>query len=728
VRRAIVVTGLLLAACRNVPGDVQPLSVSLSVAPTALDLGSVYVQATASGTLHVVSTGTAAETVTVTLPQGPFSTPAGPTFAVEPGADVAIPVVFAPTAAGSASATAHVAWDEGSADVALSGQGLAWPACAPEAQCQAAAFDPDAGVCVRTPLGDGAACDAGLDCLQDAQCLGGQCLGAPRDCNDDNACTLDACVPGQGCVHQDESGQCTGTDPCQIYYCDPTHGCASETAPNGTPCSNDESCQTAKICVLGQCIGTPVPDGFPCKLWWEPCVNDAECHGGKCDSPTADAEQPGQLRWSWPPVLDAGAQIPRYTSIAVAAADELGNSYLTASPGSYADPEVASLASLDSCGNLRWQNASWLGVQQLLLDGQELVFLDPASNHLVALFRDTGQVLWNVDLLPALIGGGDGGSALPAVVTLSDLALSPKGPIYVSGVLTYDVGADLQPQPFLAAVLADGTVAWAKLLPPENVTSFGSPLVADLDGNAYVYADVECDAICLFAPDAGGPGPALWSYDPAGNSRFALPLGTTEPVLAVGTDRIVEVSTASIWALDGGSLESVRPTPFSGPPSAVLDGAGDMFIAGIAGDFAPTGAVAAFDGTTPLWTTPIANAGPFLFPALGQGQLFVATWSYCEVCDQPSNIGQSKLLALSTADGGQLWSVTLSPVLYGLEPPGSALTLTNTADLLFDTIGGTVDAYFAGQQRPPPDAPWSRWRGSYANQASSAPPPQPSGL
>ncbi|MHB8417428.1 MAG: PQQ-binding-like beta-propeller repeat protein [Myxococcales bacterium] len=702
MRRDMVGFCLALAACRSAPGSVQPLTVALSVSPASLDLGAVYVQATARAAVAVRSSGTAWETVTVTVPAGPFAVTGGPTFSVPPGAAIAIPIAFAPGTPGPAAASAHLGWDEGSADVALAGEGLAWPDCSPGAPCETAAFDPDSGVCVRARAGDGTACDAGASCLQDTRCLAGQCVGVPRDCDDHDACTADGCVPGQGCVHQDQSASCTGTDPCQIYACDPARGCVSSTAPNGTPCSTHESCQTAEICVLGQCLGTPVPDGFPCALWWEPCVSDAACHGGACHSPTADAEQPGQLRWSWQP--DGG---PYPMSLSVTAADELGDSYLAAGPQDGQPVSgVMDLASLDACGRLRWENPSWRGVTQLLLDGQELVFIDPATNHLVALFRDSGQPLWQLDLAPALLGRSDGG-APPAIVSLADLALSPKGPLYVSGLLTFEVGADLPPRPFLAAVLADGTVAWTELLPPAEMSAFGSPLVADLAGNAYVYADFQ---------GADG-GPAVLSYDPQGQARFALPLATDSPILAVGSDRLVESQTGAVWALDGGSLGSLDDAGFAFGSSALVDGRGTVFV-----DTNGAGLLAFQDGN-PLWTDAFGLANSSF--VLGAGQLFAASVGWpCDLCDQPAYLGS--LAGFDAATGNQLWSTPVEPYDYPY-PNGwfQTLTLTNTANLVI-SLDGVVRAYFAGQQRPPPDAPWSRFRGSDANQASAAPPAQPS--
>ncbi|HUB07063.1 MAG TPA: choice-of-anchor D domain-containing protein [Myxococcales bacterium] len=689
---------VLLGGCHGSSGTVQPLTEQLAISPASLDLGSAWVDGTATGTILVKSSGTAEVTIQATLSSGPFSLRGGPAFSVEPGATSSIPVLFSPTAAGPASATVTLTWDEGSAPVALTGTGLAWPACPAAGPCARSVFDPDAGACAGAPLADGTACDAGLDCLQSGVCQAGACLGQPLDCDDANACTLDYCVPGQGCVHQPQSA-CTGSDPCQIYACDPAQGCVSSPAPNGTPCASSESCQTATICLQGQCIGTPVPDGIPCKLWWEPCVSDATCQAGACDSPTADAEQPGQLRWRWQP--DAGGAITPST------VDELGNVYLAAAGGNPLQncPEClgancpwecgnasADLASLDACGRLRWESPAYPGVTQMLLDGEELVLID-AFGDLTALFRDTGQLLWQLDLsrwVPPVPGADE--EMLPSVA-ISDLALSPSGPIYVSGIGFDGSGGAW---PFLAAILPDGNLDWFQTVSPGGAApaAFGTPLVADRSGNAYFFS--------------GDPlHPSILSYDPGGNPRFSLPIATGTPVLAAGADRLVEVVTGDEWALDGGYLGAMVQGPTDLAPQVLIDGQGTIFTAGSSSWAGGQLELFAAGGATPLWQTPWSDPGDPCGLALGEGQIF----------------GQaSELTAFDAASGNVLWTAPTANL--DAAPGPLTLTLTATANLILSP-GSAVFAYFAGKQRPPADAPWSRWRGNAANQASSAAPAQP---
>jgi len=103
-----------------------------------------------------------------------------------------------------------------------------------------------------------------------------------------------------------------------------TAGCSNcGAAPNATIDGNQTD---------AECDGKA--DGMACTLWWEPCVDDAVCKNGACRSALAEAESPGQLRWS-----DAGPY-PVGTSFTV---DSAGNSTFAA----------GSIYSLDACGQLR---------------------------------------------------------------------------------------------------------------------------------------------------------------------------------------------------------------------------------------------------------------------------------------------------------------------------------------------------------------------------------------
>ena len=190
--------------------------------------------------------------------------------------------------------------------------------------------------CVHAPtLG---ACDDGDACTTSDQCEGGECVGVvPVNCNDDNACTKDACDAVNGCTHEDLTGTCSDgdactvgdvcaagecvpgdvascddgnsctadacdtvqgcthalvddpccqgganvcddSDPCTLDLCDPlTSACSHE--PLTGACNDGDPCTSGDTCQGGACVGTPkvCDDG-------NPCTSDA-CEGfGKCVS------------------------------------------------------------------------------------------------------------------------------------------------------------------------------------------------------------------------------------------------------------------------------------------------------------------------------------------------------------------------------------------------------------------------------------------------------------
>ena len=709
-KTACLIAAALCLGCRPKGAGIEPLTVSIAVSP-AVDFGSAYVGARRLRSFEIASAGSAPETATVTL-LGPFALETPSPVSVPAGATVPVPIRFAPTAAGAARGTAHVVWDEGSAEVALTGTGLAWPVCAPDSACEEAAFDPDAGVCRRGPLPDGTGCAGGSSCLAEARCEAGACVGVPLDCDDHDACTRDSCVQGRGCVHEDASASCAGDAPCQIYACDPARGCVSSPAPDGTVCSTDESCETAEACLGGRCVGLPLPDGTPCKLWWAPCASDSSCHAGACRSPTAEAEEPGTVRWSWAP--DGGP-----TPLSVPAVDELGNAYVTAASSSLTTPNRGpmDLVSLDACGNLRWENPGYPGVETAMLAGEELLFATPGGQELVALYRETGQPLWTLPgfaLAPRSPGEPLGRASLSA------LALSPKGPIYVAGELESgpcdpipgdggDGGGCPGPSGFAAAVSPGGQLLWTTALgaPP----TAGTRPVVDRDGNLYLAL--------------GGDVPSLVSLDPTGTVRFAEAVDDApySPSLALGTDRLVDATSGSLYDLDGGIvgppwLVGIYP---AGSGSALVDGSGSVYFAVPSGDLVPDIELAKLVGLQKVWASVLPAGTRVAGLALGQGQLFVAEQASCaESAGCPSTGVGGTLVAYDADGGGWSWELGLG---LGVVPSGP-LTLSNTANLIVAS-GGELLAVFAGRQHPPFDAPWSRTGGSAANQSSAAPPPVP---
>ena len=65
--------------------------------------------------------------------------------------------------------------------------------------CSEDTCDPEQG-CVHVPL-DGTKCLDFDECTEDETCVEGTCIGLPVDCNDDQPCTFDTCLPDSGCHH-----------------------------------------------------------------------------------------------------------------------------------------------------------------------------------------------------------------------------------------------------------------------------------------------------------------------------------------------------------------------------------------------------------------------------------------------------------------------------------------------------------------------------------------------
>ena len=165
---------LALAACRGGGSSLDADNSKVGVSPLALGFGSVYLQATPVQSFTVFNAGGGVDSVGLSLIAdggSGFTLDAGG-FPLSGGGSVQVAVGFTPALAGPSTAEVRVAWSNGFAEVALTGNGLAWPSCEPKGACASAAFDPNTGSCNQSPLADGAPCDGGVLCLQNTQCPG----------------------------------------------------------------------------------------------------------------------------------------------------------------------------------------------------------------------------------------------------------------------------------------------------------------------------------------------------------------------------------------------------------------------------------------------------------------------------------------------------------------------------------------------------------------------------
>ncbi len=271
--RCLVFTAVFAAIgchCRGPTVDQLGPAV-VEVSPTRLTFPATYVGATGSLTLDVAHLGGSPASLTVGPAALPFSaTP--PSVDLSRGERASVRVDFAPQSSGPFSATLRV----GEAEVQLEGEGLEQPACTPPSACVGSSFDVGAASCVEAPRPDGTACSS--RCVANGTCNAAVCLGTFAACDDQNACTLDACSEAQGCSHPPRTCPAP-TGACRVARCDTRTGCLEEDAPDGTLCGVDDClATTVDVCLLGQCTQRPRPDDGRCVNRWVPTQLDNDEH------------------------------------------------------------------------------------------------------------------------------------------------------------------------------------------------------------------------------------------------------------------------------------------------------------------------------------------------------------------------------------------------------------------------------------------------------------------
>jgi hypothetical protein len=165
--------------------------------------------------------------------------------------------------------------------------------------------------CQFEPL-DGESCDDFSKCTSDDQCQGGQCLGTPVLCDDQNQCTDDTCDLFAGCQYLATAGPCDDGDMCTLddvckggvcspglaLVCEDDNPCTQNTCeailgclfvPASKPCDDGNVCTIGDVCSEGDCasgaVNLPCDDGNSCTLdSCDPvngCINEAKV--GSCD-------------------------------------------------------------------------------------------------------------------------------------------------------------------------------------------------------------------------------------------------------------------------------------------------------------------------------------------------------------------------------------------------------------------------------------------------------------
>lgn len=143
-------------------------------------------------------------------------------------------------------------------------------------------------------------CNDGDPCTVGDKCLGGICKKGPDklNCEDTNSCTMEYCMPFQGCKHvplanancsdfdtctygdhcvsgecvYNTKVQCDDGNPCTDDICDAAYGCAH--LDNSHPCDDGNECTAGDQCMQGECK----PGLLPVH-----CFEENPCLDGECD-------------------------------------------------------------------------------------------------------------------------------------------------------------------------------------------------------------------------------------------------------------------------------------------------------------------------------------------------------------------------------------------------------------------------------------------------------------
>jgi len=165
---------------------------------------------------------------------------------------------------------------------------------------------------------DGGQCDDGNGCTVNDACKAGKCLGAGKNCDDNNICTTDTCA-ADVCAYAnnknpcndnsictlvdtcDGNKKCVGStplpcndqNPCTTDTCDPIKGCVFTV--NTLACNDGLYCTKGDTCALGLCkSATPTCDdgnvctNDTCDEAADKCgtvVNTADCNDGDLCTP-----------------------------------------------------------------------------------------------------------------------------------------------------------------------------------------------------------------------------------------------------------------------------------------------------------------------------------------------------------------------------------------------------------------------------------------------------------
>lgn len=497
-------------------GDrLTPVPTSISLNPTQLDFGRVFVGGAAQQTVTLTNTGRLAIDGAWALEGEGFTTQDGAPVRADLGPNVTT-VICAPPRPGTFDGVLRITLqDFEPLVVPLSCEGIAPPEC-PATACHSASWNVALGRCEETPLTDGTGCGETDGCLISASCQQGVCLGTARACDDGDPCTVDTCNATLGCQHGTTT-TCPDEGPCRVGRCMAGQGCVLDDAIDGTPCGSRRSCIEADVCISGQCVLRDPPDGFICAPR-SPCAAEGRCEARVCKRPSEPERLP--LSWVNGEDLPDGGNVPEVWSDLFLDRDDhltLG-SYFFSPPKLRAEAVDAQsvFASARRCLN-------WLG---WVVCGDLPSIL---SSPVVAIDPNTGQTAWQFNgaaaLRPELNGAGvEFFLARLAVLSESELLV-----IYEQRVITEGVDSlcrhyamvvlDPQGRPLRSAFLANPIFETCN-----HPHSYG--VAIDASSNIYLAFTPSI----LNNPARSSNGTTIFSFSPALSPRWTV----VDPALSGG--------------------------------------------------------------------------------------------------------------------------------------------------------------------------------------------------
>lgn len=276
---ALLLTGL--GACRCGP-DINNVDTRFRVATETqrVEFGRVLENTVVTKPVTLIAETRVAVTVGAST-RAPFSVE--PVIEIEGGSQIDLDVSFR---AGNGESSGELVLTSGKQEirVPLHGIGVRPPICTPSANCRMSMYSLELDKCVETVSPDETACEPDSQCLEQGRCRSGQCLGIARRCQDNDACTSDACAMDAGCVHTRITCP-PPTAPCRVPTCDSRMGCGEGVAPDGMPCGGS-NCTSSRVCASGNCIEVPTPEGTECGPAIA-CYGAMTCRNKACVRPDA---------------------------------------------------------------------------------------------------------------------------------------------------------------------------------------------------------------------------------------------------------------------------------------------------------------------------------------------------------------------------------------------------------------------------------------------------------